>query len=79
LGGKANACGEGSAGWSVLDGSVKLPSSKQEPNIFCGLSRKVQVSDNGFFKLAGSMLADSIKQEVETSLGLLKRLLEAQG
>jgi len=42
------------------------------------LTYELEIEAKGFFKLAGSMLADNIKQEVETSLGLLKRLLETQ-
>jgi uncharacterized membrane protein len=42
------------------------------------LTYELEIEAKGFFKLAGSMLADNIKQEVETSLGLLKTLLEAQ-
>ena len=42
------------------------------------LTYELEIEAKGFFKLAGNMLAEGIKQEIETSLGLLKRLLEAQ-
>jgi uncharacterized membrane protein len=40
---------------------------------------QLEIEAKGFFKIGGSMLTGSMKQEVETSLDLLKRLLEAQG
>jgi dehydrogenase/reductase SDR family protein 12 len=43
------------------------------------LMYELVIEAKGFFKLTGSMLASSMKQEVETSLDLLKRLLEAEG
>jgi len=40
------------------------------------LMYELVIEAEGFFKLTGSMLASSMKQEVATSLDLLKRLLE---
>ncbi len=42
------------------------------------LTYELEIEAKGFFKLAGNMLVEGLKQEIETSLGLLKRLLEAE-
>ena len=39
---------------------------------------ELEIEAKGFFKLAGNILAESIKQEIETSLVLLKRQLETE-
>ena len=43
------------------------------------LMYELVIEAKGFFKLNGSTLTSSMKQEVETSFDLLKRLLEAEG